>query len=163
MRVRWLGVEACSIQEQHLRRNVKRCRGGLVFKAHRLLYHSIIGLRVKRRREESGSSHANYPRSSGAFRSRPGTRNRRDAEQLRAMVVEHDWTLRDQVPPSVDSQMSKPSIDSQTLKPSVDGQTSKPRVDSQTLTPSVDIQTSKDSSRPGLSLPPQLQTPDPKP
>ena len=28
------------------RRNVKRFRGGLVFKAHRLLHHSTLGLRV---------------------------------------------------------------------------------------------------------------------
>ena len=27
-------------------KNVKRSRGGLVFKAHRLLYHSTLGLRV---------------------------------------------------------------------------------------------------------------------
>jgi len=38
--------------EQLPRRNVKRFRGGLVFKAHRLLYHSTLGLRVttKKRR-----------------------------------------------------------------------------------------------------------------
>ena len=29
-----------------VRRNVQRLRGGLVFKAHRLLYHSNLGLRV---------------------------------------------------------------------------------------------------------------------
>ena len=29
-----------------LRRNVKRFRGGLVFKDHRLVYHSSLGLRV---------------------------------------------------------------------------------------------------------------------
>ena len=34
------------LQEQLLSRNVKRFRGGLVFKAHRLLYHSTLGLRV---------------------------------------------------------------------------------------------------------------------
>ena len=41
-----------SIQDL-LRRNVKRFRGGLVFKAHRLLHHSILGLRVmkKKRRD----------------------------------------------------------------------------------------------------------------
>jgi len=35
---------------------VKRFRGGLVFKAHRLVYHSTLGLRVikKQRRRESG-------------------------------------------------------------------------------------------------------------
>jgi len=35
-----------SIEEQPLGRNVKRFRGGLVFKAHRLLYHSTLGSRV---------------------------------------------------------------------------------------------------------------------
>ena len=40
-------------QEQVLRRNVRRVRGGLAFKAHRLLYHSTLGSRViKRRRED---------------------------------------------------------------------------------------------------------------
>jgi len=29
-----------------LRRNVKRFRGGLVFKGHRLLHHSTLGVRV---------------------------------------------------------------------------------------------------------------------
>ena len=45
-----------SIQQQLLSRNVKQFRGGLAFKAHRLLYHSTLGLRVikKRRREYSG-------------------------------------------------------------------------------------------------------------
>ena len=32
--------------EQLLRRNVNRFRGGLVLKAHRLVYHSTLGLRV---------------------------------------------------------------------------------------------------------------------
>ena len=32
-----------SISEQLLRRNVKRCRGGLVFKAHRRVYHLTLG------------------------------------------------------------------------------------------------------------------------
>jgi len=32
-----------SIQEQLLRRNVKRFRGGLVFEANRLWYHSALG------------------------------------------------------------------------------------------------------------------------
>ena len=34
------------MREQLLSRNVKRFRGGLVFKAHRLLYHSTLGSRV---------------------------------------------------------------------------------------------------------------------
>jgi len=44
--------EQFSISEQLLRRNVKRFRGGLVFKAHRLFYPSTLGLRLitKRRR-----------------------------------------------------------------------------------------------------------------
>jgi hypothetical protein len=37
-----------SIQEQLHRRNVKRFRGGLVFKAHRLVYHSALGSRVRK-------------------------------------------------------------------------------------------------------------------
>ena len=41
-----------------LRPNVKRFRGGLVFKAHRLLYHSTLGLRViKQRRRHPPSTH----------------------------------------------------------------------------------------------------------
>ena len=36
-----------SISEQLLCRYVKRFRGGLVFKAHRLVYHSILGSRVE--------------------------------------------------------------------------------------------------------------------
>jgi len=35
-----------AISEQLLYRNVQRFRGGLVFKAHRLLYHLTLGLRV---------------------------------------------------------------------------------------------------------------------
>ena len=33
--------------------NVKRFRGGLVFKAHRLLYHSTLGLRVIKKKKKS--------------------------------------------------------------------------------------------------------------
>jgi len=41
------------LEEQLLRRNVKRFRGGLVFKAHRRVYHSTLGWRViKKRRSE---------------------------------------------------------------------------------------------------------------
>jgi len=37
-----------------LHSNVQRFRGGLVFKAHRLVYHSTLGLRViKKKRRES--------------------------------------------------------------------------------------------------------------
>jgi len=32
-------------------RNVKRFRGGLVLKAHRLLYHSTLGLRVIKKKK----------------------------------------------------------------------------------------------------------------
>ena len=56
---RWGGVKVwpsvCAVGSwtlQLLYRNVQRSRGGLVFKAHRLVYHSILGLRVikKKRR-----------------------------------------------------------------------------------------------------------------
>ena len=33
-------------------RNVQRFRGGLVFKAHRLLYHSTLGLRVIKKKKK---------------------------------------------------------------------------------------------------------------
>ena len=33
-------------------RNVKRFQGGLVFKAHRLLYHSTLGLRVIKKKNK---------------------------------------------------------------------------------------------------------------
>jgi len=36
-----------------LRRNAKRFRGGLVFKAHRLLYHATRGLRVKKKKKKN--------------------------------------------------------------------------------------------------------------
>ena len=35
-----------SIEEQLLRRNVKRLRGGLEFKENRLVYHPTLGWRV---------------------------------------------------------------------------------------------------------------------
>ena len=41
-----------SIQGQLLYRNVQRSGGGLVFKAHRLLYYSTLGLRVRKKKEE---------------------------------------------------------------------------------------------------------------
>jgi len=43
--------------EQRLLRNVQRFRGGLVFKAHRLLYHSTLGLRVINK-EDPGEAEA---------------------------------------------------------------------------------------------------------
>jgi len=45
-----------AISEQLLYRNMQRFRGGLVFKAHRPLYHSTLGLRLikKRIRETEG-------------------------------------------------------------------------------------------------------------
>jgi len=40
------------IQHQLLHRNVKWFRGGLVFKAHRWLYHSTLGSRVIKKTED---------------------------------------------------------------------------------------------------------------
>ena len=37
--------------EQLLHKNVQRFRGGLVFKAHRLLYHTTLGLRVIKKKK----------------------------------------------------------------------------------------------------------------
>ena len=36
--------------------NVKRSRGGLVFKAHRLLHHSTLGLRVIKKKKKKKST-----------------------------------------------------------------------------------------------------------
>ena len=41
-----------AIQEQLLDRNVQRFRGGLLFKAHRLLYHSTLGIRVIQKKKK---------------------------------------------------------------------------------------------------------------
>ena len=41
-----------SIQKQLLRRNVKRFRGGLVFKAHKLLIHSTLGWKVIKKKKK---------------------------------------------------------------------------------------------------------------
>jgi len=47
-------VVSGTLDETHQHRNVKRFRGGLVFKAHRLSDHSTLGLRViKKRRSYS--------------------------------------------------------------------------------------------------------------
>ena len=40
------------IQEQLLYRNVQRFRGGLVLKAHRLVYHATLGLRVIKKKKK---------------------------------------------------------------------------------------------------------------
>ena len=40
------------IPAQLLYRNVQRFQGGLEFKAHRFVYHSTLGLRVKKKRKQ---------------------------------------------------------------------------------------------------------------
>jgi len=45
------------VMSQPSRLNVQRFRGGLVVKAHRLLYHSTLGLRViKKKKRRSGET-----------------------------------------------------------------------------------------------------------
>jgi len=39
-------------REKQIHRNVQRFRGGLVFKAHRLVCHSTLGLRVIRKKKK---------------------------------------------------------------------------------------------------------------
>ena len=41
-----------SIQEQLIRRKMKRFRGGLVFQAQRLVYHSTLGSRLTEKKEK---------------------------------------------------------------------------------------------------------------
>ena len=63
-RVWGLGFSQSSVGvECWFHRNVQRFRGGLVFKAHRLLCHSILGLRVIQKIEEVLARH--HPRSAG--------------------------------------------------------------------------------------------------
>ena len=70
-------TKCCTVSHPALSRNVKRFRGGLVFKAHRLLYHSTLGSRViktkkmmKRRmgNEQQRLQRWNLSRSSGCCR-----------------------------------------------------------------------------------------------
>ena len=50
------GLWQARSKNSYLSRNVKRFRRGLVFKAHRRVYHSTLGLRVieKKRRKKAG-------------------------------------------------------------------------------------------------------------
>jgi len=45
-------VHATASEHQGKNSHVKRFRGGLVFKAHRLLYHSTLGLRVIKKKKK---------------------------------------------------------------------------------------------------------------
>ena len=47
-----------SILEKKLLRNVKRLRGGLVFKARRLVYDLTLGWRVKKKKKKLLAIHA---------------------------------------------------------------------------------------------------------
>jgi len=70
-----------TIQEHQLRRNVKRFPGGLVSKAHRLVNHSTLGLRVIKKKiadslcvQEWESDHASYdPDTGGLIHGRTST------------------------------------------------------------------------------------------
>ena len=52
------GVRSTQVSEQVLRSNVKRFRGGLVFKAYRLVYHSTLGSRVMNKKKKFVIPHA---------------------------------------------------------------------------------------------------------
>jgi hypothetical protein len=60
-----------------IRRNVKRFRGGLVFKAHRLVYHSTLGLRVIKKEKVGGAGPGGVER--GAERARGTPAREQDA------------------------------------------------------------------------------------
>ena len=57
-----------SILEQLLRRNVRRFRGGLVFEAHRLLYHSTLGWRVIKKKKKKKKLLGSRANESALFR-----------------------------------------------------------------------------------------------
>ena len=70
---RSLSVTSC-ISEQLISINVERSRGGLVFKAHELMYHSTLGSRViKQKRRLPASTASQLPRS-GRCPSLPASR-----------------------------------------------------------------------------------------
>ena len=48
-----LTADGSRLNRQLLYRNVQRFRGGLVFKAHRLLYHSSLGSRVMKKKKRA--------------------------------------------------------------------------------------------------------------
>jgi len=54
---------------------MEKFRGGLVFEAHRLVYHSTLGLRVikKKRRPPNGGVPRSQPRCAGSPRTAPPT------------------------------------------------------------------------------------------
>ena len=54
--------EDLQVADLGLSRNAKRFRGGLVFKAHRLLHHSTLGLRVKKKKKGCVETDAGLPK-----------------------------------------------------------------------------------------------------
>jgi len=91
-------------RQQHqalLHRNVQRFRGGLVFKAHRFLYHSTLGLRVmkkkiKRVAPADSPNLANARRRAATCHSTAGTPYSRapatlDAQPLAHVGVKQKW------------------------------------------------------------------------
>jgi len=53
-------VQALGKAHRLLDINVQRFRGGLVFKAHRLVYHSTLGLRVIKKKKKKKTSARYY-------------------------------------------------------------------------------------------------------
>ena len=49
------GLPSLAPSRERMTRNVKWFRRGLVFKAHRLLYHSTLGLRVIKKKKRMAS------------------------------------------------------------------------------------------------------------
>jgi len=74
-------------------RNVQRFRGGLVFKAHRLLYHATLGSRVIKKKKKAGGSLLAHlighlsprgfpPHRHGRPSDAPRTRRKKDRKEL---------------------------------------------------------------------------------
>ena len=64
-------------REQLLHRNVQRFRGGLVFNTHRLLYHSILGLRLIKKKKTCRPEVVGHPLRHEVV------------DDLRALLVQH--------------------------------------------------------------------------
>ena len=74
-------------------RNVQQFRGGLVFKAHRLLYHSTLGLRaIKKKKKGDRDGKAAHAARGEAERGAVVPRRR-----ARNLFVPYSGALRDQL------------------------------------------------------------------
>ena len=100
-----------SISEQLFRQNVKRFRGGFVFKAHRLVYHSTLGWRVIKKKKKTTlvKRHATQrtPRLTSVvkkgelhvtvFKRQIGQTSRHTADVKGIFLITQNWTIQREI------------------------------------------------------------------